>query len=156
NLGAPLPSFSAFDIKFVPNFRVNFNLLANLGIRSTPFNVQTVLDFVGDDIPQEAKQYIIDNFSQVSAGEDIIVETIINPAGVPQNVKDAAQPYVGKYFSPKDPNVPNLLTYAKADAKAGFYVGYEYDEHFFGTFNLYGMGRADTELIVTADSLAKG
>lgn len=153
-LGAPLPTFSMFDVKIVPDFRLSVNVLANIGIKSTPYDVSTVLDYVGQDIPQEAKQYIIDNFNLVGPGEDIILEAIINAPGVPQDVKDAAQPYVGKYFRPTDDNVPNLLSYAKADAKAGVLFNYEIDEHFFGYLNLYGMGRADTELTVTADSLA--
>lgn len=154
NLGIPLPTFSLFEIKIVPDFRFNFNLLANIGIKATPYNIATVLDYVGQDIPQQAKQYIIDNFNLVGPGQDIIQKAIIEPGGVPQDVKDAAQPYVGKYFRPTNDDVPNLLTYAKADAKAGFLFNYEVDEHFFGYLNLYGMGRADTELVVTADSLA--
>jgi hypothetical protein len=151
NLGIPLPSFSAFDIKFVPDFRVNFNLMANLGIRQETFDPARVLDYVGQDIPADVKNLIQSKIGSMSPGDDIVAQAV---AGEPQAIQDQAQPYLNKYFYPSDDTVPNLLTFAKADIKSGVLFNYKYDENFFGHLNLYGMARADTKIIVTADSLA--
>tara|TARA_R110000868_G_scaffold334233_4_gene594955 strand:+ start:18958 stop:20235 length:1278 start_codon:yes stop_codon:yes gene_type:complete len=153
NLGVPLPSFTAFDVKLRPNFRVSANLMANIGVRAQDITAQNVLDYVGQDVPQELKDLIIQKFGTMNPNDDIVAKAV---QGESAQTQSQAQPYLNKFFYPSDTSVPNLLTYAKVDAKAGFFVGYEYDEHFFGGFNLYGMGRADTELIVTADALAKG
>lgn len=153
NLGFPLPSFTAFDVRLIPNFRISSNVMVNIGVRAQKITAENVLQYVSQDVPQEVKDLIISKFGSMSAKDDIVAKAI---QGESAQVQSEAQPYLNKFFYPSDDNVPNLLTYAKADAKAGFYVDYEYDEHFFGAFNLYGMGRADTEIIVTADSLAKG
>lgn len=154
NLGFPLPSFTAFDVKIRPNFRAGVNVLANIGIREATVSAATILDFVGQDIPQEIKNLIVSTFcASGCAGQDIVARAI---NGQSAEIQSQAAPYLNKYFYPQSNTAPSLLTYAKADAKAGLYFNYDYDEHFFGSFNLYGMGRADTELFVTADSLAKG
>lgn len=151
NLGIPLPSFTVSDVKIIPDFRVSANVMANLGIREERFDPAKVLDYVGQDIPQEIKDLIVNKINLVNPGEDIVAAVI---QGESQQVQDMAQPYLGKYFYPSDDTVPNLFTYAKADVKAGVLFNYIYDEHFFGFLNLYGMGRADTKVIVTADTLA--
>lgn len=153
NLGAPLPSFSAFDVKFVPNLRVGVNLMVNIGVRATNISAQTILDYVGQDLSTELKNLIVSKFASMTGGDDIIAKAI---AGESPAVQAEAAPYLNKYFYPSDTSTPDVLTYAKADAKVGFYNLYEVDDHFFGSFNLYAMGRADTQVIVTADSLSKG
>lgn len=153
NLGAPLPSFSAFDVKFIPNLRVGFNLMVNIGVRSTNISAQTILDYVGQDLSTELKNLIVSKFGSMTGGDDIVAKAI---AGESPAIQAEAAPYLNKYFYPSDTSTPDILTYAKADAKVGFYNLYEVDDHFFGSFNLYAMGRADTQVIVTADSLAKG
>ncbi len=153
NLGAPLPSFSAFDIKFVPNLRVGVNLMVNLGVRATQLSAATILNYVGSDLSSTLKDLIVSKFGTMSAGDDIVAKAI---QGESPAVAAEAAPYLNKYYYPSDTSVPDVLTYAKADAKVGFYTNYEVNENFFGNINLYGMGRADTQVIVTADSLSKG
>ena len=64
---------------------------------------------------------------------------------------------VGKYVVPTNiDSEPTMTLLAKVDAKAGFFNDYTYGEHFFGHFNLYGMGRADLYQYVTGSQIAKG
>ena len=158
-LGFPLPSFTAWDVKVKPNFRTNLNVGANIGIRSQKFNNQTLLDLFRDQIPAELQTLILGLSLSSIQGQDIRTICIADP-GVQAN--PIALAYcnnlpVGKYVVPTNiDSEPTMTLLAKVDAKAGFFNDYTYGEHFFGHFNLYGMGRADLYQYVTGSQIAKG
>lgn len=154
-LGFPLPSFSAFDVAFKPNFRVLVDVGANIGIRSEQVTLADVLDYFPEEIPADLRTFILG----LSVGEDVIVEcTGAAGAGLSAETRAfcATQP-TGRYIIPDTTQeLPLAAVYGKADAKAGFFNDYTYGEHWFGQFNLYGMGRADLFQIVTAQQIASG
>jgi hypothetical protein len=154
NLGIPLPSFTLFDAKIVPDFRVNFGFGLNLAIRTVTYSFAQILDFVGTDVPAEIKTAIL-SCAEPDPGEDIIQNLLDNNCLTGQGQTEAAQKYLNKYFRPTDTSVPNVYSYAKADARVGILFNYTKGEHWFGYVNVYGLGRADLQAIVTAESLAK-
>lgn len=154
-LGFPLPSFSAFNVNFKPNFRASWNLGLNMGVFKEPLNASNVLDLVDVQLPAEIETKIRNRIRSQPygnlAGKDIVQDVCSN-AGVPQSKCD---PYVDKYFYPSDTDVPNVFMLAKQDVKAGFFTSYTYGEDFFGHFNIYGMHRTDLFARLSQDDLAR-
>lgn len=151
--GFPLPSFSIQGVRLKPNFRVGANLGILMGIRTKNADVNAALDYVSSGLDPAIRNLLqVCNFSSpgIANGEDIIQYGITN-CGLPSAL---ATPFLNKYFFPDDTTIPVIYNYAKGEAKAGFYVDYEYEENWYGSFNLYGMGRADAKVIVTDTALA--
>lgn len=153
NLGFPLPSFTVWGVKLVPDFRVGAGLGILMGIRTTTFDINNILQYVGNDIDPALLTYLQScNFSGItSASNKDIVQFAVTNCGVPAAV---ATPYLNKYYAPSDLTAPNVFNYVKGEARAGFYVGYEKGEHWFGNVNLYGLARADAKIVVTDAALA--
>lgn len=152
NLGFPLPSFTIKKIKFRPNFRLNVNGGANIGIREEDFDLSKILDYIPAEIPQEMKTLIAQQ--PYVAGGDIVALALASNSLLLALAE--AQGYTGKYFFPQDTSVPDIHTYLKADAKAGLLFNYTYDRHWYGYLNFYGLGRLDYKIRRSADSLARG
>lgn len=154
-LGSPLPSFTAFDVGFKPNLRAYVDVGANIGIRSERMTIADVLDYFPEEIPADLRAFIL----SLGTGDDVIAEcTGAAGAGLSASTRAycSTQP-TGRYIIPDlTQNVPQVEVFGKADAKAGFFNDYSYGEHWFGQFNLYGMGRADLFQIVTANQIASG
>lgn len=153
NLGVPLPSFTAWGVKLVPDLRLGVGLGVLLGIRTSTFTIEKILDYVSNDIPPEIRTAMSTcNFTGIANGADIVqfaIDNCLNPT------QDAvALPFVGKYFVPSDTTVPNIFNYVKGEANAGLNVGYTKGEHWFGGVNLYALARADAKVIVTDAALA--
>lgn len=159
SLGIPVFSFTAWGLKVQPNIRAFADVGANLGIRSETLTPALLLDLINIDIPADLKTAIVNNFSSYSPvtgnpNNDLLNNTVCNSlTGVSQTTCLANQ---GKYFYPSNSNIPNLLMFAKVDAKVGLYNDYTYGEHFFGNFNLYGLSRTDIFQRVNSDMIAKG
>lgn len=155
-LGTPLPSFSAWDVKVTPNFRVFVDVGANIGIRSQKVTNQDLLDLFRDEVPTELQSIILGLDLVARQGQDIKTICIAQTtANTPARLYCDALP-TGKYIIPNVGNNPTMTLFAKADAKAGFFNDYTYGEHFFGNFNLYGLGRADLYQFATGTQIAKG
>jgi len=151
--GFPLPSFTIAGVKLKPNFRTGVSLGILMGIRTKNADVNSALDYVASGLDPALRTLLQTcNFSSpgIANGADIIQYGITN-CGLPTAL---ATPHLNKYFFPDDTTVPVIYNYAKGEAKAGFYVDYTYEENWFGSFNLYGMGRADAKVIVTDTALA--
>lgn len=161
NLGFPLPSFTAFGVKIIPDFRTHVGLGILLGFRSSNLSVADLIaqaaEYLGSDIPDAIKNKlsIAACTSGMTAGTDI-VQHMINTSGcgLSEAEKALVTPFVGKYKLPSDTTIPDIHNYIKGEAKVGFNFNYIYDEHFFGTLALYGLGRADMKVRVSADALA--
>ncbi len=161
-LGFPLPSFSAWDVKFKPNFRGLVNVGANIGIRNQKLDNQDLIDLFKDQIPAELQSFIltldlnaISNLPDADRDVRKICLDQFPTAGVVNTYCTNLE--VGKYVVPANgANEPTMALLAKADAKVGFFNDYTYGEHFFGNFNLYGMGRADLYQFITGTQIAKG
>lgn len=159
NLGFPLPTFHAFGVKIVPDFRTHLGVGLLLGFRTTNLTLAQILatigDYVGSDVPPAVLTKLNSCSGSLDNGDDI-VQYLINTSacGLTADEKTAITPLVGKYFIPDDTSVPDIFNYAKAEAKVGLNFGYEYGEKWFGNFNIYGLGRADMKVRVSADALA--
>ncbi len=161
-LGFPLPSFSAWDVKFKPNFRGLVNVGANIGIRNQKLNNQDLINLFKDQVPSELQSFILsldlDFISKQSEADRDVRKICLDKF----STQSPANTYctnleVGKYVVPANAAVdPTMTLLAKADAKVGFFNDYTYGEHYFGHFNLYGMGRADLYQFVTGTQIAKG
>lgn len=154
NLGIPIFSFTAFGVKIKPSIRAQANLGFLMGIRTSQLTTAQALEYVGNDIPADIKTVLqACNFSSISPGQDIISFARTNCGLTPAQDAVAAT-FVGKYFYPSDTSVPDIYNYIKGEGRVGFNFDYIYDEHFFGTLSLYGLGRADYRLRVSAQTLA--
>jgi hypothetical protein len=152
-LGIPLFSFSAFDFKIVPNIRALLDVGANIGIRSQLLTVADVVNYFPEEVPTDLKTFVL----TLTPGTDVI--TACNASSTLSATTKAfcATQKVGQYIIPSTTQtVPTIAVFGKADAKVGFFNDYSYGEHFFGQFNLYGLGRADLFQIITAEQIAKG
>lgn len=153
NLGFPLPSFTAFGVSVKPNFRVIGNVAANIGIRSETLTPALLLDLINIDIPTELKNAILS--TNYSANDDLLKTSVCNSL-TDANAQAVCTANQGKYFYPSNTNIPNLLLFAKVDARAGLYNQYTYGEHFFGNFNLYALSRTDIFQRINANMIANG
>ncbi|MBY0415475.1 MAG: hypothetical protein K2Q18_14985 [Bdellovibrionales bacterium] len=154
-LGFPLPSFSAWDVKFKPNFRVLADVGANIGIRSKQLTNQELIDIFRDQVPSDLEAFILTLDLVALQGQDvrtICLTQFSTPS--PANTYCTALE-VGKYLVPSSTN-PTMTVLAKADVKVGLFNDYTYGEHFFGNFNLYALGRADLYQFITGTQIAKG
>jgi hypothetical protein len=160
SFGFPLFSFSAWNLKVQPNVRAFVNGGANVGIRSERLTGQMLLDLINIELPAELTNAIIANFNSYSTvpgnpNNDLLNNTICNSLGDP-TAKAICVANQGKYFYPTNDNLPDMLLYAKIDAKVGFFNDYTYGDHFFGNWNLYGLNRTDIFQRVNANMIAKG
>ncbi len=151
-LGFPIFRFSIGDLKIQPNVRAFADAGANIGVRSETLTTQMVLDLINIDLPTDIKTQILAN--PITAGADILAP--ICPGLTDPAVKALCNANVGKYFYPTDLNAPDMLLFAKVDARAGLYNDYTYGEHFFGNWNLFVLSRTDIFQRVNADMIAKG
>jgi hypothetical protein len=157
-LGFPLPSFSAWDVKFKPNFRALVDVGANIGIRNQKLNNQDLINLFRDQLPTELQTFLLNVDLASLSGQDIRTVCLnqFPSTSSPANIYCQALE-VGKYKVPAIGSTdPTMTLLAKADAKVGFFNDYTYGEHFFGEFNLYGMGRADLYQFITGTQIAKG
>jgi len=157
-LGFPLPSFTAWEVQFKPNFRALVDVGANIGIRNQKLNNQDLINLFKDQLPVELQTFLLNVDLATLSGQDIrqVCLTQFPSATSPANIYCTALE-AGKYVVPTIGTTdPTMTLLAKADAKVGFFNDYTYGEHFFGNFNLYGMGRADLYQFVTGTQIAKG
>ncbi len=157
-LGFPLPSFTAWDTKFQPNFRALLDVGANIGIRNQPLDNQDLINLFRDELPAGLKTYLLGVNLASLAGQDIrtVCLTQFPNAASPENIYCTSL-QAGKYVVPSVGSTdPTMTLLAKADLKAGFFNNYTNGEHWFGNFNLYAMGRADLYQFITGTQIAKG
>ena len=159
NLGFPLPTFHAFGVKIVPDFRAHVGLGVLLGFRATNLSLAQIIaqitNYVGSDVPEAVLTKLNSCSSGLTAGADIVQYLIdTSSCGLTEAEKTAITPLVGKYKIPSDTTIPDIFNYAKGEAKVGLNFGYEYGEKWFGNFNIYGLGRADMRVRVSADAIA--
>jgi hypothetical protein len=154
-LGFPLPSFTAWDVKFTPNFRALVDVGANVGIRSQQLTNQNLIDLFKDQVPAELQSFILTLDLVAEQGHDlrtICLSKFSTPS--PANTYCTALE-AGKYLVPSTAN-PTISVLAKADAKVGFFNEYASGEHWFGNWNLYALGRADLYQFITGTQIASG
>jgi hypothetical protein len=157
-LGFPLPSFSAWDVKFKPNFRALVDVGANIGIRNQKLDNQDLINLFKEQLPTELQSFLLTVDLATLSGQDIRTVCLSQFPSPTSPARIYCQTLEeGKYVVPTIGTTdPTMTLLAKADAKVGFFNDYTYGEHFFGNFNLYGMGRADLYQFVTGTQIAKG
>ena len=156
NLGIPIFSFTAWNVKVQPNFRVMADVGANLGVRKDTLTAADALKLFNVSIPAAIQTKLISQWDSIGSGTDIFsasnCTSIWNDTAEMQAFCNAN---TGKYYKP-DTSTPNLNIFLKADAKVGFFNQYTYGEHFFGDFNFYGLMRSDLFQIVSYKSIDAG
>lgn len=158
--GFPIFSFSAWDLKVRPNVRAFVNGGANIGIRSETLTAEMLLDLISIEIPTELRNAIIANFNSYSTvpgnpNNDLLNNNVCGSLTDP-TANAICVANQGKYFFPTNNNLPDMLLFAKVDAKVGFFNDFNYGEHFYGDWNLYGLNRTDIYQRVNANMIAKG
>lgn len=156
----PIFSFTAFGIKIKPSLRANVNLGFLMGIQTSQLTTAQAIEYLGNDIDPTIRAKLNNCVGSFSPGSTVasrdIVQFMINNAGacgLTTLESTALQAYVGKYIFPADTTVPDIYNYIKGEGRVGMNFDYVYDEHFFGNFSLYGLGRADYSVRVSADAL---
>ena len=157
-LGFPLPSFTAWDTKFKPNFRALIDVGANIGIRNQALNNQDIINLFKEELPAGLKSYLLGVDLTTLSGQDIRTVCLTQfPSTTSAENIYCTSLEAGKYVVPTIGNTdPTMTLLAKADAKVGFFNDYTNGEHWFGNFNLYAMGRADLYQFITGTQIAKG
>lgn len=152
-LGTPLPSFTAWDVNFKPNFRVFVDVGANLGIRSQKLTFADIYNYFPVEVPNDLKQLI----AGLTPNTDIVNACKGNTSLSASTQYICSQLPLNQYFMPDlTQEVPVISIFGKGDGKAGFFTDYTKGEHFFGNFNLYGLGRADLYQVVDSKQIANG
>lgn len=154
NLGIPIFSFTAWDVKVRPNFRIMADVGANLGVRKDTLTASDVLKLINVNVPAAVETKLLQIYDTKTAGQDLFGDCATD-FGSPAEANAFCLANQGKYYKP-DASIPNLNLFLKAEAKVGFFNQYTYGEHFFGDFNLYGMMRADAFQIVNYAMIQNG
>ena len=160
NLGIPLFSFTAWGVKFKPSFRAQGNLGFLMGIQTSNLTVADAINYLGTDIPSEIRNKLNNCIGLFTPGStraqrDIVKFMLDNQGACGVTAQEAVYltGYLDQYIFPSDTTVPDIYNYIKGEARVGLNFDYVYDKHFFGTFSLYGLGRADYSVRVSADAL---
>lgn len=154
NIGIPIFSFTAWNVKVQPNFRIMADVGANLGVRKDTLTASDVLKLINVNVPAVVETKLLQIYDTKIAGQDLFGDCATD-FGSPAEANAFCLANQGKYYKP-DATVPNLNLFLKAEAKVGFFNQYTYGEHFFGDFNLYGMMRADAFQIVNYAMIQNG
>ncbi|MCB9061667.1 MAG: hypothetical protein H6622_09115 [Halobacteriovoraceae bacterium] len=153
-LGTPLPSFTAWGWKVVPDLRlVDANLTGTFGIGTEPITLELLAELVTDP---GLKQAILSLGSVPPSGTNIgqytplqnSLANIIGASAASALMTELAKENI---YVPAD-NVPNLNLYLKAQAKSGLEINLSKDK-WFGHFSLYGLYRADYYKLISSDAL---
>ena len=139
-------------MKIKPNFIAFYNLGANIGIRTSTLDVNTILDLISVDLDDQLETAIRNNFGNLSTGDDIVTSSCTN-AGISGSVSECTT-LANQFFFP-DTSVPNLFTTAKQDVRAGLYIDYQWNENWFGNLNAYLLHRTDIFTRITEQDLAR-
>jgi hypothetical protein len=159
-LGIPIFSFTAFGIKFKPSLRANFNLGFLMGIQTSNLTTAQAIEYLGNDLDPLIKNKLnncVSSFSPSTtlASRDIVKFMVDNAALCQLSATEQAYltPFIGQYYFPEDTTVPDIYNYIKGEGRVGLNFDYIYDKHFFGSLNIYALGRADYSVRISADAL---
>ncbi len=173
DIGVPLPSFTAYNINFTPDFFIKANIMTMLTPTTERVTISKVIENL-DQIPADVREQIAsclpissltcsnaasanggdDNGdNKLDAGDDILA-CMVEDTGcsVTQDdvdlIKDAYNidtlPYITEIDSDTGDDLPVLHAYAKVEAKSGLKFKYETeDKHIFGHLGLNALGRLD-------------
>ncbi len=152
-LQIPLFDFTVAGVKFKPAIRAQGNLGFLMGIQTENLSTADILEFIGDGVPSVIADKLLNCTTGLTANQDLVVWLRTEPAcGLTAQESAAIADQEGKYFYP-DPTAPDIYNYLKGEARAGLYFDYIYDEHFFGQFNIYALGRADYKVRISKKAL---
>jgi hypothetical protein len=169
-LGFPLPSFSAFNAKLKPNFRVDAGLFAMLTPEADNISLSSLITNL-DQIAPEVRNELSDCLAQAvpggagpdaTNGEDLISYCVTNgfiTQAQADFVKDTygitSIPYNSAYATTSVAGAA-VDIYAKGEIKAGLFNTWTHGDHFFGDFNVYALGRVDIKKRADAILLLAG
>ncbi len=154
NLGIPFFSFKLFGVNFIPDFRAAVDWGANLGIRTEPITLSTLIEL----LPQDTPAVILDaarNMNAVPApGTDLVAAIAASdPTNIALQAAAASIP-ANTYLMPNSSSTPNIFIFTKLDVTVGPYVNFMKGS-FFGYFSIYELYRRDLKARLTAESISK-
>ncbi len=155
NVGLQIPffDFTIAGVKFKPALRANGGVGFLMGIQTETLSTADILEFIGDGVPDYIANKLLNCTTGLKTNQDLVVWLRDTPAcGLTETEKTAIAGQTGKYFYP-DSTSPDIYNYIKGEARAGLYFNYIYDEHFFGQFNIYALGRADYKVRISSKAL---
>lgn len=166
DLGIPLPSFSAFNINFTPDFIFDGGLMTMLTPTSEVTTLSTVIEKL-DQIPADVRTAMVSCLpisslvcpnaessgdNALDEGDDILA-CLVEASGCSvtqtqvNQIKEAYNLTTIPYISSIDntsATLPVLQAYAKIEANVGVRFKYETeDKHLFGHLGVNALGRMD-------------
>ena len=151
-LDLPLPSFSPGTMQLLPRIEVELRLGGLMSVQQRPLLLREILEYVDNEVPRSIRNSLL-NCTTPDPGEDIIKNAVDNNC-LRNPALSFAREYLGNYFYPKDPNVPQILVYGKTEARLGPRFHYIYRKRFRGDLKIYWRGRSDIKIRVTDSTLA--
>ena len=143
-LNVPLPTFRIGSQKVTPKWEMGLKVGSMISIFKQKIDFADLLEYVGNEVPNFIKEQLI-SCPPPDLGEDIVRNAIEN------NCISSLllSPYLGKYFYPKNENIPQVFNYTKIETRLGSRFQYRYNSKFSGGFKLYWLGRSDFKLRIT-------
>jgi len=152
-LGVPLPSFTAWGVKVKPNFRAQGDIFAMLTPSQQDISLTILIDSL-DNVPSDIKAFVKSCITNggLTNGVSLLDQCRDNGDISTSQYNQLVAEYPGienvEYQSSigsTSVKGPAIDIYAKLQGKVGLFNSYKYDDHFFGTFNLYGLLRQDIQ-----------
>lgn len=156
NIGIPIFSFSAWDVKVQPNFRIMADVGANLGVRKDTLTPADIIKIANVAIPADILSNINAVWTATGTGNNLFSTSNCDTYYPSNPANTECKALTSANILKPDPNVPNLNLFLKAQGKFGLFNQYTYGEHFFGDFNFYGMVRTDAFQLVNYAMIAAG
>jgi hypothetical protein len=164
-VGTPLPSFTAWGTKIKPNFRIHGDIFAMLTPSQQDISLTILVDSL-ENVPSNLKTVVKNCIlaGGMTDGVSLLDQCKANSSITQSDYDQLVAAYPGiekvKYqasIGSTSIKGPAIDIYAKLQGKVGLFNTYKYDEHIFGTFNLYGLLRQDIKkradaLVMLSDS----
>lgn len=152
HFGIPLPSFTVYGTKIVPDLRFGTNLGIQVATTPVPLTAANVADLLGPGVPQSVVDAVVARYDGVAAGNTLLTDADCTSMGVPLGTP--CNDLKEQYKKPADTTIADLFAYAKVETRLGvLFKGHK--GHFFGSFNPYLRHRSDVKRRYNVEFLAK-
>lgn len=159
HLGVPLPSFSAWGAKVVPDFRFNGGLTGLFSFQRERLTSFSAL--LPNNIPAELKATVdrcVDDVGLPAAGQSVLAHWVTGGC-ITEAQSNLIKSEVGSDILMIEglttAELPVIDAYVMASAKLGPQFNISKD-HFFGLVSMYGLGRVDVQKKVTVAMVTSG
>ncbi len=164
NLGMPIFSFTAFDIKWSPNLRADVGATFMFTPTEGRFTFTSLIDSFSDELTPEITAALKScNFDIIANGAVIVDEcqtqgaiTATQKTALIAAIPEIATLQKDTAVMTTNTSIPVINLYAKADLKIGAPVEFTKGQHWFGSFFIGGLGRTDVNKSCDAIAISLG